>query len=506
MKKRILSIALALMMLLSIVPFSAYALEAADYALTGGTVTVDGTADKTVNVVFSAKSAVTVIALQGSFAENSDYLTLSSYISPVELTGTNYFDTPSGAFVYADAALEGYAVSANGNVMTAVYTIAKDTPAGTYEVTLNLKTVQDYDFNEVKNQTYTATITVTNNSTPDEPVAPTAKYTVTATADKAEVEVGGTVTVDVTVSGAAFNGMQAVLTYDTNAFTMTSVSGTAANDNAATTGKVELYAQFNNTAYADGAKVATLVFKAVNAGTAQFGFDTATAGAYADFVNNAEEATKVAATVTAYNTYNVTVNAAENGTVTATPATGLRAGDTVTLNVTPANGYELDTLTVICNGAAVAVSNNKFTMPEGNVTVTATFKSTGLDYQVETTEYVTGVSLVTVTGDNAAGYTYNGNAMYKVAAYGENVYVWLVKGTADKTLVAEAATGTAPVIAAGYDVNGTGKVDFNDAGAAFGCYNGAYDVVEYMAMFLRADVNGDKTVDAADVNAVLAAY
>ena len=74
-------------------------------------------------------------------------------------------------------------------------------------------------------------------------------------------------------------------------------------------------------------------------------------------------------------TYGITVNAAENGTVTADKAEAAK-GDTVTLTVTPAEGYELDNLTVVdAEEKAVTVTNNTFVMPDSAVTVSATFKA-----------------------------------------------------------------------------------------------------------------------------------
>jgi len=501
MKKRILSFALVLMLMLSIVPFSAFARESTDFALTGGEVTVDGTADKTVNVAFVANSAVTVIALQGSFAETSDYLTLTDSVSPVALTGTNYFDTASGAFVYADAALEGYSVAAGGNVMTAVYTVDKNTPAGTYEVTLNLKTVQDYDFVEVKNQTYTATITVTNNSTPDEPGESEYTLTISDGIDgTAEVKVGTKVTMTVSVTGNTANGVDAVVTYNPAVFSYA--------EDTAKTGKIAI-TELNKAGVTGTIK--TLEFTAIAEGTGVFGFDSSamnTAGNFANFkVADAVKATLVGDSVKVYNTYSVTVEANEHATtLAATPNTDVKEGTVVTLTAEAKNGYEFESWNVTCNGAPVTVTSNQFKMPKGNVHVKATFKEIEVDqFTVNVTEYIAGVSLVTVNGTNEFGYAYNGQAMYKVAAYGD-VYAFLVAGNADAALVTVREAGAVEVITAGCDVNGTGKVDFNDAGAAFGCYNGAYDVVANMAMFLRADVNGDKIVDAADVNAVLAAY
>ena len=82
-------------------------------------------------------------------------------------------------------------------------------------------------------------------------------------------------------------------------------------------------------------------------------------------------------------TYTVTVNPTENGTVVAEPTSG-NMGDEITLNITPAEGYEVDQITAVYgeNNTAVEVTDNKFTMPAGNVTVTVTFKEIVHTYTV----------------------------------------------------------------------------------------------------------------------------
>jgi len=75
------------------------------------------------------------------------------------------------------------------------------------------------------------------------------------------------------------------------------------------------------------------------------------------------------------NIYSVTVDSAvTNGTVTASP-TDAAKGETVTLTVTPDEGFELDTVTVFDkNGDPVTVDeNNRFIMPESDVIVSAIF-------------------------------------------------------------------------------------------------------------------------------------
>ena len=73
--------------------------------------------------------------------------------------------------------------------------------------------------------------------------------------------------------------------------------------------------------------------------------------------------------------YTITKAAAENGSVSTSPASSAIAGKEVTITATPAEGYEVDTVSVMAGTTAVAVSNNKFIMPAANVTVTVTFKA-----------------------------------------------------------------------------------------------------------------------------------
>ena len=73
--------------------------------------------------------------------------------------------------------------------------------------------------------------------------------------------------------------------------------------------------------------------------------------------------------------YTVTVEETTNGTVEADKATA-DVGDTVTLTVTPGEGYVLDTLIVKQGENPVEVKTDySFTMPDGDVIVTATFTS-----------------------------------------------------------------------------------------------------------------------------------
>ena len=102
-------------------------------------------------------------------------------------------------------------------------------------------------------------------------------------------------------------------------------------------------------------------------------------------------------TVTSEFIYNVTVNEAQNGTVTANP-TQAKAGDAVALTIKPAPGYEVDQITVKNGEADVTVENNQFTMPASDVTVTVTFKA--IDYTITVTQGENG----TISADKTTAH------------------------------------------------------------------------------------------------------
>ena len=123
--------------------------------------------------------------------------------------------------------------------------------------------------------------------------------------------------------------------------------------------------------------------------------------------------------------------------------------------------------------------------------------------------------LITVKGTPEGGkaFTYDGNAMYKVNAYGTDQYAWLVIVDKGQTLTQEEAAAKVAISAAdnvvtitlGFDVNMTGKVDVNDAQLVYDMYNGTYSDFTKVSVekFLRADVNATKVVDHTDAVAIV---
>ena len=111
--------------------------------------------------------------------------------------------------------------------------------------------------------------------------------------------------------------------------------------------------------------------------------------------------------------YTITISETTNGTVTADKEKA-NIGEEVTLTVTPDAGYELADLTVKSVEATITVTDNKFTMPAGDVVVTATFQA--IDYTITISETTNGAVTadkekanigeeVTLTITPNAGYT-----------------------------------------------------------------------------------------------------
>ena len=99
------------------------------------------------------------------------------------------------------------------------------------------------------------------------------------------------------------------------------------------------------------------------------------------FVNNPNVTVKQVEIIPAP-TFAVNISESENGAVTADKTEALE-GETVTLTPAPENGYALETLTVKdADGADVEVSDNSFTMPASDVTVTATFVQAPVDVDI----------------------------------------------------------------------------------------------------------------------------
>lgn len=148
--------------------------------------------------------------------------------------------------------------------------------------------------------------------------------------------------------------------------------------------------------------------------------------------------------------YTITVDTTVNGAVTA-DREAAKAGETVTISVIPATGYELDVLRV--NGVAVSVTDGKcvFTMPAQAVTITAVFQATGpVDPEQPDTYTITVDPAIvngTVTADKTAAKAGETVTLTVTPDQGYQLKTLLVNGQAVEngqfTMPAQAVTVTA---------------------------------------------------------------
>lgn len=198
------------------------------------------------------------------------------------------------------------------------------------------------------------------------------------------------------------------------------------------------------------------------------------------------------------------------------------------------DGYAYTVTAAKADDTAVAVKDNgdgTYTIAGADIaagdviTVTVEKKLIETKYTIEVNEYVKlngkAVFLITAKLADSAKLSdgkvlaYGNNAMFQNADRYYGAYAYLVisdKSLAEVKAEAEAdgkiteVEGSAETFNVNGDVNGTGLVDINDAQLVYNIYNAKYDSFDNttMAMFLAADMNGNKTVNSLDAAAVVA--
>ena len=219
----------------------------------------------------------------------------------------------------------------------------------------------------------------------------------------------------------------------------------------------------------------------------------------------------ISATTVAPNEFAVSVvgNGAGIATGYATKGT---IGQNYVLTVSPLAGYNY-TVSVTMGGVAAQYSQvgNTYTVAavSGHLvfTITATAKTDNVSVHEYVTLQGTNMWLVLQAEDLGANSyaTYNGQAMFYSDKY--EAYAYLVTAETltedDAKALIGVASGSATEIAYSYNVNGSAKIDANDAQLVHNIYNTiGIDEVSTNQFFL-ADVNGDKQVNIADAVAVV---
>ncbi len=203
-----------------------------------------------------------------------------------------------------------------------------------------------------------------------------------------------------------------------------------------------------------------------------------------------------------------------------TKADKANQGEDFTFTVNTQDGYTYEvTATVSGEARDVNVDGDTYTISHINGAVVITVNRTAESkLAVEVAEYVKqdgkNVYLITAADTSLAEgklLAYDGANMFYSAKY--NAYCYLVISTegleavkADAEEKIAQADGNAIEIGYTGDVNGTGKIDINDAQMAYNMYGSElYNDFEKatMKMYLEADMTGDKKIDVSDAAAIV---
>ena len=144
--------------------------------------------------------------------------------------------------------------------------------------------------------------------------------------------------------------------------------------------------------------------------------------------------------------YSVNYTASENGTVSG--AKDAKAGESVALNVQPAEGFELAGLSVTdAEGNPISVSNNTFIMPESDVTLSATFMEGSFvaasePYIDEDGAYITG-HVAHFAGADGTNYAINADGTIGEALESVEISHFTFKLRSDDTYQIDYYTGPA---------------------------------------------------------------
>ena len=209
----------------------------------------------------------------------------------------------------------------------------------------------------------------------------------------------------------------------------------------------------------------------------------------------------------------VSVSFIGSGAGDASGKTSTRRGAEYTFRVSRKDGTPYD-VSASVNGVTVKCTYDSkkdiYRIPgsavTGDITVTVTKGA-----PVEVSTYVTldnqSMYLVIYTGNVEDGHVpmYDGQNMYWSKTY--NAYAWLVTSSADEKEIVETARNSITIgegkAAATVDSSGnvdlSGRIDVDDVHLAHDVYNARYTLVSLMMhKFLNGDVNGDRKVDIRD--------
>ncbi len=186
-----------------------------------------------------------------------------------------------------------------------------------------------------------------------------------------------------------------------------------------------------------------------------------------------------------------------------------RSGSAFTFGL---NADESCDYVVLVEGQTLQGTGGRYTIPanlvSGAILTVSVTKTTQLTVDVQVTEYLSGrVWLVKASLTVPVGkmLTYDGAPMLYVPARGAYMYVVDAEPTTEQARRAiSTAVGQADSLTVNGDANDSGLLDVNDAQLVYDMYMGMYRFNNLtQAMWLRANANGDQTIDILDVQCIL---
>lgn len=202
----------------------------------------------------------------------------------------------------------------------------------------------------------------------------------------------------------------------------------------------------------------------------------------------------------------------------------VKSGEAFAFGISHQEGFDY-TVTVMAGEETLTLQRNAenastYTIPgdyiKGGIIMVSITKTAQLAMTVNAAEYVklingNAVWLITAVPETKLPATkslyYGDTAMFWSEKY--EAYAWLLvnKGTAAdiaaaaKSVISVKGNSTVSVSYSG-DVNGTGRIDINDAQYIYDLYNAKHSALD-MEKFLRCDVNGNREVSVDDVRMVV---
>lgn len=438
--RRITAFLLALSLLCTLAVQTAFAVPAAaDYKFEGGSVTVDGTENKTVDVNFISVKGDDYFGFQADWSkkelEDTSYFTLTA-LTPGGTASPMENDPNTGHTYWTDVTFDApITVVAGGTIWKASYTVAKNTPSGTYTFSIKVPAIVDGNFDGSDVGTYKATVTVTNNT-------PAAKGYTVAVSGGGSINKDEKATVKLDITNPAvlyYNAADVKLVYDPAVLSFDKAGSTGLPTDATVTDtNGSLRIQFYGENRTDALQLA---FTGIAAGESEVKVTEAHVDQFENAnVQDAPAATVTgSATITVGQTYNVTKPEGNiiNG------ASTVKAGEdyTFTLN-NGLDGTYMEVSYKIGDGEFknLTLVDGKYTIPANEITGDITITAVGKTYTV--TKAGTGADDVTLNGNTATYGTDYTFTLNKVDNYAYTVEVTAGGKTVTPALGADGKTYT----------------------------------------------------------------